>query len=349
MRPFKIEKFFLLALFALGTIILCALTISLNQPLSVQVIGCKEVAKESPLPPLLSLPLSPISFLAPKLDLSYSGQRDGRILLNYKGERHLVSLPYKLPLLDDCFWAELQEAPFHKLEVRTFLSNAQGSKREVDCVLLAAEPLPLRTKDHFPENSPFKALAESKFLGKDLFLETYEGTIARFLEIGKEILPLREGDLLSWKDGKWCKETPTGCSALVLSLDDRNVMFEIYGLDEYARLSVSSTLLPLKKEELMSAVRIRSENQLSCMIDKQCFVLRLGDWVFKDETRWRILRKQEEKQAFLQRKLIGDLIVFDQIGMKGGIKTFAGHLVSADHSQVVPIEIVAKHKKGKQK
>ena len=85
------------------------------------------------------------------------------------------------------------------------------------------------------------------------------------------------------------------------------------------------------------------------MLEKQCLILRSGDWVFKGESRWKILRKKEEREAYLRGTWIGELFVFDRIEAKNGQKVVQGSLFNPGRSQVVPIEIsVNAQRKGSQ-
>src|SRR5690606_31598397 len=101
----------------------------------------------------------------------------------------------------------------------------------------------------------------------------------------------------------------------------------------------------LRGEDLFSMVRIRSEKQISCMLEKQCMVLKLGDWVLKTTGRWKILRKKDEKEAFLNGKLFGELFILDQILQKQGQKMIAGRLFNPGRTQVVSIELAAQGRK----
>ena len=81
----------------------------------------------------------------------------------------------------------------------------------------------------------------------------------------------------------------------------------------------------------MSSLRIRSEKQVSCVIEKQSFILRLGDWVLKENGHWRILRKAEDKQQLLEGLRSGDLFILEKIDNKQ--KNIKGKLFFANRTQ----------------
>ncbi len=253
---------------------------------------------------------------------------------------------------DRAFWADIQKDGAEI--IAQFLISRSGEPEEIKTYRFVAEEANLRSANEFPEGSPLRFLAESKVLGKDLFLKMYkESSANQRIEISNQTIPIKEGDFLSWQEEKWQKvpslcETQNFPLAKVTHIDEKNIIFDAWGLDGYSRISVSSMLqIPFKtkSEEFLSSVRIRSEKQISCMLDKQCFVLRVGDWVLKEENRWKILRKNEEKNAYLQGKLEGELFVFDRIDLKSGQKNIQGNLVNVARSQMIPVNVVAQCQK----
>ncbi len=78
-----------------------------------------------------------------------------------------------------------------------------------------------------------------------------------------------------------------------------------------------------------------------CTAVKRCWAAVLGSIGRKGTSRWKVLRKQEEKDAYLQGKLVGEIFVFDRLESKGGQKVLQGHLFNLERSQVLPIEIAA--------
>lgn len=77
------------------------------------------------------------------------------------------------------------------------------------------------------------------------------------------------------------------------------------------------------------------------MMEKQCMVLKVGDWVLKSGGKWRILRKKDEHDALLNGKLSGELFVFEQISQNQGQKSIRGRLFNEGRSQAVVIEALA--------
>lgn len=254
------------------------------------------------------------------------------------------------------FWAEMEPLGASCVLAHVFISDMDGKSREIGTFQAFAEEAQVRASQDFKEGSPLRVLSEAHLLGKDLFLSKYGGgaKIGR-IEIGdsKEVYSVKEGDFLIWKEGKWEKigsplEAKEAFLARVGPFNEKMLNFEAWGLDEYSRLCISSVQPPpfkTKVEEILSSVRIRSEKQISCMLEKQCFVLKAGDFVLKADNRWKLLRKQEERDAYLKGEVEGELFVFDRIDQKGGQKVLQGSLFDQARSQMLPVEYIASSQK----
>lgn len=253
---------------------------------------------------------------------------------------------------ENSFWVDLTEGKESQILANVFVPDFKGNLVEVETFSSPVQEIPIRPIGEWIDRVPFKVLSEARVLGRDLFLNRYAGgDLSQRMEIGigdsAVQISLKEGDFLSWAEEKWKKiSSPLegeGRPLLrIASVDDQGLIFEAWDLAEYIRFSVSSSVptpLKTKKEDFLTAVRIRSEKQISCMLEKQCFVLRSGDWVLKEDSRWKALRKPQERELYLQGKLAGEIFVFDQIDLKGGQKMLQGFLFNRDRSQMFPIEM----------
>lgn len=238
------------------------------------------------------------------------------------------------------FWLELTLGASEKIEGKWNICIAENQVHQ-GTLVLEGTASPLQGSQEFAEGSPFRVLGEGKWLGRGLFQKEMER-----LEIKpNEFLDLKVGDWLVWKESKWekglaSKEYPIAHIASILS---KMMLIEGWDGDGHVRLSLGFVPVPfkVKPEDLFSSLRIRSEKQVSCVLEKQCMVLKVGDWVLKQSGRWKILRKKEEREAFLHGKLLGELFIFDQILHKSGQKMMQGRLVNASRTQEFPLELTA--------
>lgn len=310
-----------------------------------------------PVRPDSSITLPPLSIRCTRSGNSKRVPLPSRVDLKYDREGLSFSETASL------FWAELEPLGDSKIAVRVFLSDPKSNSICEGNFSATTEDPPIRTPNEIPEQSPFRILAEARWWGHDLFQEKYGGRVfSQRLELGSisnpELLEIQGDDWIAWIDGKWQKIfSISGASKLpiarIVSCEGKSLILEGWEGDTHLRLSYNQAqMLPfkVKAEDLFASLRIRSEKQISCTLEKQCLILKIGDWVLKKENRWKILRKKEDREAFVSGKWIGELFVFEKIEMRGGQKFVQGLLFNAGRSQAAPIEMaVTGQRKSREK
>lgn len=322
----------------------------------------------------LNLKEAPVSFpiprLEPEMTFSFDSLRPDRsmrnsdlfIRLKQSGQSKRISLPCHIGLQFNggklCFretaspfWLELTGIPEERIQATVWIENASKESTEVERFITSPQASPLLGPQEFAEGSPFRVLGEAKWLGHDVFSEKYEGKQTLLVSVGAhpnaQIFDLREKEWIIWQDGRWIKGPLDGKAsgiARIETVDSRSLTLEGWDEETHIRLSlpyVSPSLFKMRGEDLFNSIRVRSEKQISCMIEKQCLILRAGDWVLKWGGRWKILRKKEEKDAYRSGKIKGELFVFEKIEVKQGQKCVSGFLFNAEKSQVIPIDLPA--------
>jgi hypothetical protein len=295
------------------------------------------------------------SFDPPRPD----GVVDGKRLLvrmKHSGESKRVTLPCRLDLEfqgdrlsfakgESLFWMELS-AVSGQIVGKGFITTLDGTKIDAGSFIVSGQDCPIQGAQEFVEGSPFRLLAEARWWGRDQFRPS--GESGERLEIGaSELLELQDGDWLIWKEGRWQKsEKPEKDLPIahIQSSLSKTLTLEGWGSEGHTRIALGSAVGPvfkMKGEDLFGSIRIRSEKQISCMLEKQCMVLKTGDWVLKTGGRWKILRKKDERDAFLNGKLFGELFILEQISQKQGQKMIQGRLFNPGRTQVVSIEMPA--------
>ena len=310
-------------------------------------------------------PILPVPELQGEMTLSFdpprpTGVMNGkRLLVRMKksGLSKRVVLPCRLDLEfqgdklgfareASSFWIELSQAPGGQIEGQGFIASLEGEKMDAGSFLVIGQDCPVQGAQEFAEGSPFRLLAEARWWGRDQFAEQSDGG-ERLEILPGEFLELKEGDWLVWKNQKWEKGAapePDLSIAHIQSLCGKALVLEGWDADGHIRVSLSAATCPafkMRGEDLFSAIRIRSEKQISCMLEKQCMVLKTGDWVLKTGGRWKILRKKEERDAIINGKLSGEMFIFEQIVQKQGQKMIQGRLFNQGRTQVVAIEMMA--------
>lgn len=253
------------------------------------------------------------------------------------------------------FWLLCSPISEGEISATLFYKTPEGKEVTCECWTVLLQDTPIQSAEEFSPASPFRELGETRWLGRDLVLEKYAGGEAvHRIEIGPssggELIECTLKDWLIFKEKKWQKVPSlegTGDFPIAHLKNTFSQGLEFEGWDGSAHVRIKLVSSPphtlnVRGDELFTQLRVRSEKQVSCMLDKQCLILRPNDWTLKTKGRWKILRKQEEKTAFLEGKLSGDLFVLDRIEAKGMIKSVAGHYFSAERSQMIPIEVLQK-------
>lgn len=352
--------------------LLTAPLVVLSKRLDVSVHGAVE--KEAAAAPLsFSLGLShkgpsfPIPNFSEEMTFSFDPPRPSkamegqRLLVRMKkgAESRRVTMPCRIDLEiqkgklafakeKSPFWVELTMAGNGMIGGRGYITSPEEGKIDAGTFWAAVEECPLQGISEFPDGSPFRLLAEARWWGRDLLQEQHGGDAhAERLEVGTEFIEIKEGGWLVW-DGKSWQKSGNGESdkpiARMQSLNGKELILEGWDLDGHVRMSIHpAPIVPfkMKGEDLFSAIRIRSEKQISCMLEKQCMVLKTGDWVLKTGGRWKILRKTQEREAYLNGKLVGELFVFEEIHAKQGQKMIQGRFFNPGRTQTAAVEMAA--------
>ena len=333
-------------------------------------------------PPSLSIKLplatdfSALSIGNAKAQLSFSvdpprpGTEGGisrlMIRLNQSKQIKRVALPAKVDLeftdsllrfsdKSSRFWLSCSGVSEGEISATLFYETPEGKDIPSASWVSFLQETPIQSVEEFAAETPFRELGESRWLGPDLFLEKYgEGSLVHRIEMGPpskaETIDCSYKEWLVFKDRKWEKTTDLKelehlPIAHLKATSSGGLEIEGWEGSSHIRMKIAPALQPplkVKGEELFAQLRIRSEKQVSCMLDKQCLILRPNDWILKAQGRWKILRKKEERAAFLEGKLNGELFVLDKIEAKSAVKSISGHYFSAGRAQMVPIEHVQK-------
>lgn len=316
-------------------------------------LGLQETGPVLPLPELQGE--MTFSFDPPRPGMGIEGKR---LLVRCKrsGESKRVVLPCRLDLEfrgdrlgfakeASIFWVDLSLNPGGLIEGKSWIQS-EGKRISAGKFSMMAQEAPLRSAQEFAEGSPFRILAEARWWGRDQFLDAKEAR--ERIEMGsEELVEFQEGEWLVWKGGKWEKASHPEAGfavAHIQSSSSKGLVLEGWDEEGHVRVQLNPAVGPpfkIRAEELISSIRIRSEKQISCMVEKQCMVLKTGDWVLKSGGRWKILRKKEERDAYANGKLCGELFVFEQISQRQGQKMIQGRLFNPGRTQVIPVELSA--------
>lgn len=244
------------------------------------------------------------------------------------------------------FWLQV-DGKMDRLTGTVFVEDRSGEPFSI-----FVEPSPIQSSKEFAETSPFRLLADGRWWGADLCrLAQGHTKVIHRVDIGSpleaKIFDIEEGQWIIYEENNWRPINDVSLAAgkplaRVRQATASGLEIEGWEEDRHVRLLLAQPAFcpfKIKTEELFGSIRIRSDKQISCVLDKQCLILRINDWVVKAGDRWKILRKPEEKEAFLKGKIVGELFVLDQILNKHGQKSIVGHIFNSARTQKVIVDL----------
>ncbi len=198
---------------------------------------------------------------------------------------------------------------------------------------------------------PFTALKEALWTGNDKFIEAYGGEEYKSQAQAQKILfpcyacYAQVGDYLVWKEGEWKISAPeeaplayiksiTGSEMEIIAWDEQG-----FNALQHKIHKTASPRLTLRMEEAITSIRLRTSNQVSCIIGKKRMMLKPGDWLLKTAGGWHKLRRPSEIEDFLCHKVKGELFVFDSLEKEQGKMLIKGQIFDENRSQMQNIAL----------
>lgn len=251
------------------------------------------------------------------------------------------------------FWLQLTQGQ-GGLQATVFVDEQEGPPFSV-----ALQESPVQTAQEFQEGSPFRILAEARWWGQDLLARAaLSGKIRHRIDVGSlvetTLIEPQENQWLVFEEGHWqivddLSKASSPYIARIKGIHSGRLELEGWEADFHVRLSLplaAPSSFKGKAEDLFGSIRVRSDKQISCILDKQCLILKVNDWALKVGNRWKILRKAEEKEAVFKGKLTGEIFVLDQIFNKQGQKSILGHFYNSARTDEMVIDLPVSGRKS---
>lgn len=203
------------------------------------------------------------------------------------------------------------------------------------------------------------ARQKARWHGPDLFLEKHGGEEYDALN-GKHRVDFGDeekiysvfvspGDCLIFQDGRWKSVVP-GTESLsnpllvVKKADERIMNFELWDVEGKNKivLNLIKAHEPPSKHSFDDTFRFvgaRTRSQFVFEIDDKRMLLRPKDWLVLTEDGWKKITTPDEIDAYVERKLLGPLFVFDGISKKEDHQIFYGTMFNASRTEMHPVEL----------
>jgi len=241
-----------------------------------------------------------------------------------------------------------------RLEVNLFLAKEEKKPLEETKEIVIG-----RLESSLQSSPCFSALKESKWWGEDVLLRQYGGEAygdqktRQKLEIGSHpdstICFVTIGDCLLFEEKGWKEAGPDAVVekkplAQVTALSPKGLELTLW--DDVGFYSETIKLVlqppprqPLNLEALPTAIRMRSETEVSCLFGKRRLILKEGDWVLRTAHLFRPLRRKSELEDYLAYRLRGELFIFDKLEKEQGKSILQGHYFDEMRTQMQKVSI----------
>lgn len=227
---------------------------------------------------------------------------------------------------------------------------------------------PLHKSSSLRQHENLLDLKAALHLGEDPLIEKYGGAeyaswkekIKLHIASGPKSYAVfvSKGDFLQFKDQEWRITSSDSLSpdlplASVVSSSSKAV--EIHAWDASGFFSIECTVQPkaldrgeVSHELYPTALRLRSNTQVSCILGKKRMLIKKGDWLLKTASGWRNLRRADEIEDCLFHRLNGELFIFDSIERQQGKTSLVGYIFDALRTQAHLISLpIDTEKKGR--
>lgn len=203
------------------------------------------------------------------------------------------------------------------------------------------------------------ARQKARWHGPDLFLEKHGGDDygaingKHRVDFGDEdkiySVFVSPGDSLIYSDGRWKSVTPGSESLsnpllVVKKADERIMNFELWDVEGKNKivLNLIKAHEPPSKHSFDDTFRFvgaRTRSQFVFEVDEKRMLLRPKDWLVLTEDGWKKITTPDEIDAYVERKLLGPLFVFDGIAKKDDHQIFYGTMFNASRTEMHTVEL----------
>lgn len=160
---------------------------------------------------------------------------------------------------------------------------------------------------------------------------------------------LGQGDCLIWSDNRW-QSVKAGEASLmhtmmcVKKIDERVMNLELWDVDGKGKIvlnliKTNETWTPQNLEQNFKFVGARTRSQFVFEINDERMLLRPHDWLVLTDEGWQKIETVEAIDAYVDRKTVGPMFVFDRVERKDDRQVIMGTLFNAARTEMVPIEL----------
>jgi hypothetical protein len=211
-------------------------------------------------------------------------------------------------------------------------------------VLPLKEKASLNTQAGSFQDTAYLTLNEAQYLGPDL-LTVDEKKSHRVKMADGRIFALKNLDVISFINSQWENVDSLLASKAQLFCQDHEIYFLV--VDESGFLESKICLKQLQAENfnpelyMPQGVKVYPNQQFSCFIGRQKFILKKHDWILRSDNFFHILKSKADIESLVNFKKYGPLIVIDEVTDRKQTSLIRGKIFSPLRMKVHLFEIEA--------
>ncbi|PCI77655.1 hypothetical protein COB21_02755 [Candidatus Aerophobetes bacterium] len=187
-------------------------------------------------------------------------------------------------------------------------------------------------------------LKKAKVLTSDKLIQFYgeKAPLAHRIYIERDVggccLEMSQGDCFMQEDQIWVKVKPSTLSSKKTLFQVENISkngadLHIWPVGDLEGVSIkveSYTEKPItfNPGQNFFDVKRRTLDAISCRFNKKLYVFTMGDWILEREKGWQVVKSVEQLENIVASRLLGQLVVFDELIDDKGKKTVVGKVFS---------------------
>lgn len=203
------------------------------------------------------------------------------------------------------------------------------------------------------------ARQKARWYGVDKFIEDHGGEEYKDWDHKQRIdfgegdeaysVYVNQSDCLIWADNRWKNVKPGEASLksplmCIKKVDERIMNLELWDVDGKGKIilnlvKANEAWMPQNLEQSFKFVGARTRSQFVFEIDHERILLSPHDWLLLTDGIWKKLQTPEDIDAYVDRKTVGPLFVFNTLERKDDRQVIIGSLYNAARTEKVVIEL----------
>ncbi len=212
-------------------------------------------------------------------------------------------------------------------------------------------------------DSSLLARQHARWYGKDIFLKEHgdkdETKDQAFfdethrLDFGESdavyCCYFREGSYLIWKENRWHSALPGDVSQgyplmHLKRIEERLMHCELWDVEGKAKVPMTLVkgMVPNTHTHLQNDLKFlgaKTWTQFMVQADGERIILRPKDWLLHTSDGWHRLETVKQIDDYAERRLIGELFVFENMINRDGRQVLMGHLFNAPRTEMFAVEL----------